>query len=72
MNAVATGGESFYSVRLRLCVKGTRFPQRAGDPANARSFSFSVRYVALATSTFFCLVHTTSGVAATSVSWANE
>ena len=47
MNAVATGGRSFYGARLGLLVRRTRFPRLPGDPANARSFPFSVRYAVL-------------------------
>ena len=47
MNAVATGGRSFYGARLGLLVRQTRFPRLPGDPANARSFPFSVRYAVL-------------------------
>ena len=47
MNAVATGGRSFYGARLGLLVRQTRFPRLPGDPANARSFPFAVRYAVL-------------------------
>ena len=47
MNAVASGGRSFYGARLGLLVRPTRFPRLPGDPANARSFPFSVRYAVL-------------------------
>ena len=47
MNAVASGGRSFYGARLGLLVRRTRFPRLPGDPANARSFPFSVRYAVL-------------------------
>ena len=47
MGAVASGGRSFYGARLGLLVRPTRFPRLPGDPANARSFPFSVRYAVL-------------------------
>ncbi len=47
MNAVAPGGRSFYGARLGLLVRPTRFPRLPGDPANARSFPFSLRYAVL-------------------------
>ncbi len=47
MNAVFPGGRSFYGARLGLLVRRTRFPRLPGDPANARSFPFSVRYAVL-------------------------
>lgn len=47
MSAVATGGKSFYGARLGLLVRQTRFPRLPGDPANALSFPFSVRYAVL-------------------------
>ena len=47
MNAVGTGGKSFYGARLGLLVRRTRFPRLPGDPANARSFPFSLRYAVL-------------------------
>ncbi len=47
MNAVASGGKSFYGARLGLLVRPTRFPRLPGDPANASSFSFSVRHAVL-------------------------
>ena len=47
MSTVATGGRSFYGARLGLLVRRTRFPRLPGDPANARSFPFSVRYAVL-------------------------
>ena len=47
MSAVATGGRSFYGARLGLLARRTRFPRLPGDPANARSFPFSVRYAVL-------------------------
>ena len=47
MSAVAKGGRSFYGARLGLLVRRTRFPRLPGDPANARSFPFSVRYAVL-------------------------
>ncbi len=47
MNAVATGGRSFYGARLGLLARRTRFPRLPGDPANARSFPFTVRYAVL-------------------------
>ncbi len=47
MNAVAPGGRSFYGARLGLLARPTRFPRLPGDPANARSFPFSLRYAVL-------------------------
>ena len=47
MSAVASGGRSFYGARLGLLARRTRFPRLPGDPANARSFPFSVRYAVL-------------------------
>ena len=47
MNAVFPGGRSFYGARLGLLVRRTRFPRLPGDPANARSFPFSMRYAVL-------------------------
>ncbi len=47
MSAVASGGKSFYGARLGILVRPTRFPRLPGDPANARSFPFSVRYAVL-------------------------
>ena len=47
MSTVATGGRSFYGARLGLLVRRTRFPRLPGDPANASSFPFSVRYAVL-------------------------
>ena len=47
VSAVATGGKSFYGARLGLLVRRTRFPRLPGDPANARSFPFSLRYAVL-------------------------
>ncbi len=47
MGAVAAGGKSFYGARLGLLARNTRFPRLRGDPANARSFDFTVRYAVL-------------------------
>ncbi len=47
MGTVASGGRSFYGARLGLLVRPTRFPRLPGDPANARSFPFSVRHAVL-------------------------
>ncbi len=47
MNTVAQGGRAFYGARLGLLVRQTRFPRLPGDPANACSFPFSLRYAVL-------------------------
>ena len=47
MGAHAEGGRNFYGARLGLLARRTVLPRLVGDPANALSFPFPVRYAVL-------------------------
>ena len=47
MGAHADGGRNFYGSRLGLLARRTVLPRLVGDPANALSFPFPVRYAVL-------------------------